>query len=265
MNRQYTYEKNSLRTRYAGNTALIYDEKRSKRKKWRKEIEAATKIALQLEPASTILDIPIGTGRFLMPLKESSHKVYGIDITWDMISQAREKCANNPVDLILGDAMTIPLKNQSVDYVLCIRLVNWVMKETFIRLLHEFRRVARNGIIIGIRTEKRMNFTDFARCGIVNLLTNRDLMANWLKKIGNFVRKVKGKILHEFRKISGNEEKQVIRNKFFVHLFYGKEELASLLNEMGMEIKEEIHIDTLYKFAKWQVQPYSIYYLRFMK
>lgn len=265
MNGQYIYGKNSLRTRYTGNTALMYDEKRSKRKKWRKEIDAVTKIAHELEPSSTILDIPIGTGRFLMPLIESTHKVYGIDISLDMLSKAKEKCAKDSVDLILGDAVTIPLASDSVDYVLCIRLVNWVMKETLIRILHEFRRVARNGIIIGIRTEKRMNFMDFTRYGIFSLFPNRAHLASWMRKIGHFTRKVKGKIRHEFHKTNGNQEKKVNRNEFFVHLFYNKEELACLLNEMGMEIKEEIHIDTLCKFSKWYVRPYSIYYLRFRK
>jgi ubiquinone/menaquinone biosynthesis C-methylase UbiE len=262
---KFTYKKNSVRTRYNGNTASRYDEKRKKRKKWRKEIEAITKIANSFDPDSTVLDIPAGTGRFLMSLKDASHTVYGIDISLDMLLQAKEKCEDSPVDMIIGDAVTIPLKKDSVDYAVCIRLLNWVMESTMKNILNELRRVSRKGIVIGIRTEKRMDFSEFIRFGIFGVLPTPTSIRKWAKNIKNFTKKAKGKIAHEFRKVIGKqqEKKKIVKNEFFLHTFYNKGRMLRLFSDMETDVIEEIHIDTICSFSKWIVRPYSIYYLEF--
>lgn len=262
---RFKYKKNSVRTRYKGSIVSMYDEKRRKREKWKLEMEAIKMIADKLPSGSTIIDIPAGTGRFFPLLAGNSNTVYGMDISRDMLLSVKEKYPGNPINMIHGDAVNIPLKDNSVDYVVCIRLLNWVMPGTMKTILNEFRRVTRKGIIVGFRTQKPMDFPDFIRFGTQCLLPTSTRLKRWLKKIRFFTLKAKGKLTHEIRRITGKQEAQSVKDKrnFFMQTFYDREAMSRLFSEIGMEVTEEIYIDTLYSFSKWLSRPYSIYYLHF--
>jgi len=258
------YKNNSVRTRYKGDTASKYDKKRAKRKKWKKEINIIKQIAYQLDPQSTIVDIPLGTGRFLQSLQEASHTVYGIDISREMLLQAKSKDASQPVDMILGDAVTVPLKSQSVDYVLCIRLLNWVLPNTAKLILKEFRRVARKGVIVGFRTEHPMSTSEFVKLGIETILPTPTNFSRWSKKILQFSKKAKGKIVHEYRNITGKTRpKTNPHNRMaFINTFHDKDAMFKLFSELGMEVREEHYIDMMGSFSERIARHYSIYVLK---
>ena len=50
---------------YRGGVAVEYDERRSSSDKWRREIEIIESIVAEFEEGLSILDVPMGTGRFL--------------------------------------------------------------------------------------------------------------------------------------------------------------------------------------------------------
>lgn len=69
------------------------------------------------KPKSTILDIGCGTGRTTIPLCQSGYKVLGIDITPEMIQNARKiaKIKNLGIVYEVGDATQLKYANDSFD------------------------------------------------------------------------------------------------------------------------------------------------------
>ncbi len=70
---------------------------------------------------SSILEIGCGVGRFVLPLACRFRHVHGIDISAEIIAEAREYCRSVPnVTLSVNDGETLAaFADSSVDYVLC--------------------------------------------------------------------------------------------------------------------------------------------------
>jgi ubiquinone/menaquinone biosynthesis C-methylase UbiE len=272
--------KNSIkyhaRSGYQGKTAARYDHKRSKRKKWKREMAALRTLTTQFEPGTSILDIPLGTGRFLEFYNEGKHTVYGIDISRDMLLLAKAKCSyssanssNNGGDshMMMGEAEHIPMKDKSVDYVVCIRLLNWVTKPIFKEIIKEFLRVARKEIIIGFRCQQNMKFKDFLRFGIVSFIPTPHRLSRWVKTFGRFYAKVIGKLKSlavgaagtTKKKQTGDENQQQV---FRGSTLYDPVETRAFFSKLGLEVKDSFPIDTLPAFFKRKIKPYSIYSLK---
>jgi ubiquinone/menaquinone biosynthesis C-methylase UbiE len=270
--------KNSIkyhaRSGYQGETATRYDRKRSKRKKWKREMAALQTLVTQFEPGTSILDIPLGTGRFLEFYNESKHTVYGIDISWDMLLQARDRVLNldsnnnrGEVCLVIGEAEHIPMRDSSIDYVVCIRLLNWVTKPIFKDIIKEFHRVARKGIIIGFRCQQTMKFKDFLRLGVVSIIPTPHHVSRWVKAFVRFSAKVTGKIKSlaagaagkTKKKQAGNENQQTV---FRGSTLYDVVESRAFFSKLGLEVEASFPIDTLPAFFKRKIKPYSIYSLK---
>ena len=77
----------AARTCYYGKKAFTYDVGRENDSKWQKEY-AAVEHALQ-GMSGTVLDIPCGTGRFFPIYKKLSLGFSGMDVSEDMMLQAR--------------------------------------------------------------------------------------------------------------------------------------------------------------------------------
>lgn len=71
----------------------------------------------KFRPGDT-LDAACGTGRYSEFLNSLGHKVIGVDLSPDMLSQAR-KNRSKQINFLQGNLTKIPLKNKSVDLVIC--------------------------------------------------------------------------------------------------------------------------------------------------
>ena len=87
-----------------------------------------------------ILDIGCGTGAFLQAYPHYEEAV-GIDLSREMLRKAREKNIRN-VELIVGDASSLPIKDGSVDLIVSISVAE--ERSTLPRMVEEFERVAEN-------------------------------------------------------------------------------------------------------------------------
>jgi len=99
----------------------------------------------------TVLDCPSGTGRFLPTLAGFDVSVIAMDTSGSMLEQGRRHHALFQVapEMRVGSALEIPLRDQCVDLVLCARLLHHFSdSEARIRILTEFARVARGGVVI---------------------------------------------------------------------------------------------------------------------
>ncbi|WDT76137.1 MAG: methyltransferase domain-containing protein [Candidatus Manganitrophus sp.] len=103
-----------------------------------------------LEPGSTIIDLPCGTGRFGAFLSGLGFRWIGSDISAQMMAKSQEKVKGN--DRVLGhirsDAEVLPFRDKSVDCFLSIRFLPHLPPDVKQNALKEMARVSRQWLII---------------------------------------------------------------------------------------------------------------------
>lgn len=143
-----------LSKRYTGNRAFGYDRERLGGEKWEREQEVMRRLLSQLSSGSTVVDIPVGTCRFVEFYKTYGLQVTGMDISEDMLASAAAKARACAMDLRLrkGDIRSIDAPDGAFDTVVCVRFLNWVDAEGLSRAFSELVRVAHRRLIVGVRT-----------------------------------------------------------------------------------------------------------------
>ena len=110
--------------------------------------DRVTSIAIEkLLPLGLVLaDIGCGTGTLTLELARFARRVVGIDLSREMIRQARrrakEKQINN-AEFRLGDALRLPLESQSLDAAFCVMVLHFVTDPQAV--IAELSRVTRAG------------------------------------------------------------------------------------------------------------------------
>jgi ubiquinone/menaquinone biosynthesis C-methylase UbiE len=137
------------RKTYYGDKARLYDDGRDTEEKWRAE-HAAVELYLQ-DATGIVLDIPVGTGRFLSLYRKLGLAPLGMDVSPDMMIQAQAK--DRDADIRFGDIHDIPLADKSVESVVCIRLLTLIDTPDINQAMAEMARVATKRIIVSLKTE----------------------------------------------------------------------------------------------------------------
>jgi ubiquinone/menaquinone biosynthesis C-methylase UbiE len=145
------YEK--LSTAYTGGVASSYEARRTGSADWPKEQAAVERFLAGLPAGSSIVDVPVGTGRFLEFYKRFGLKPVGRDISLDMLASAKSKAdaLTLDIDLAKGDIRKLDIADRGVDTALCVRFVNWVDFAGFETAMKELARVAKTNIIVSVR------------------------------------------------------------------------------------------------------------------
>src|SRR4051812_33335739 len=106
----------------------------------------------------TVLDLPCGTGRFTGALAREGYQVVGSDISLEMLIKAatvevgtRADSSGGVRGYVQANAEHLPLRNDSLDCVVCIRFMMHVDPATRVRMLREFRRVSRRWVVVDYR------------------------------------------------------------------------------------------------------------------
>jgi SAM-dependent methyltransferase len=99
--------------------------------------------------ASKVLDIGCGTGRLAIPLKEATGaEVFGLDISAEMLEQAKSKRGAEALHWILGDAQALPFPEGSFDFTLmCLVLHHIADKACAISEMYRVLRPGGRGLI----------------------------------------------------------------------------------------------------------------------
>lgn len=129
---------------YYGDKALNYDKLRSHKTFWKKE-DAFIENYLTKGP---VIDIPVGTGRFIDIYKRKGFEFVGLDVSKDMLSVAREKYPDAP--LHIGNVFDIKYADDSFGTAVCSRMMHWLYPDDMQRAMSQVCRVA-DDVIVSIR------------------------------------------------------------------------------------------------------------------
>jgi SAM-dependent methyltransferase len=110
------------------------------RAKNRMEQGMVRRFLLRLPPASRVLDVPAGLGRFTELILQTGHHPLSIDLNFGRIEEARRRL-RHPVPALQADITQLPLADQSVSAVLCFRLLHHLSPDLIQQVLRELRRV----------------------------------------------------------------------------------------------------------------------------
>ncbi len=146
------------KTRYRGEVAENYLKRRAGGARWTHEQRVIERLIDSFPSGSSILDVPLGTGRFVDHYFRRGLTVYGLDISRDMLREVRTGRSGEalPEGMVHADTECIPLRDNSVDYVVCARLLNWAPMSAFKVIISEFQRVARKGVLVEVRVARAL-------------------------------------------------------------------------------------------------------------
>lgn len=248
------------RARYTGEAARDYLQRRAGSAKWRREQEVVAGFLRELPRGATVLDVPVGTGRFLPCYREAGLRCYGLDISRDMLREAGRAAEAEGMGrgLVQGEAEALPLANGSVDFVVCARLMNWVPLPALIEMLSEFKRVARYGLILEVRVSRPI--------GAVDVLRKR--LGRWLSDPGAAARRWRGRLLSPLHRVkrlmtggyppAAPDRQAGAGDGYLVHR---EEDLERLFGERGLVLLGKGMVDERLSPAGDEAQPFMVYRL----
>lgn len=148
-----------IERKYFGKAATGYIAKRNG-EKWRSEQAAVeTLIKHYLPKHGSVLDCPVGTGRFLFAYGQLYAGVIGVDVSPDMLAEADKEAARHFTRLLTvkGSALKLEFEDKAFDVVVSTRFLNWLTTPEMHVAIKEFCRVARRAIIFNVRFGVRVS------------------------------------------------------------------------------------------------------------
>ncbi len=146
-------EAKQLQEKYYGDYASNYEQRRKHTREWLLEEQAVSGFLSRLQPGASVLDVPVGTGRFLNLYGELMVRSTGIDASTAMLEEARAAAGKAEIDADLsqGDIRSLPFDDDQFDAAVCIRFLNWISMENVEKALRELKRVTRGQIVFGVK------------------------------------------------------------------------------------------------------------------
>lgn len=141
--------------KYSGEIARRYDAMREAAgDRYKAEDDLIGGYIASLPLGTTVLDAPVGTGRFLRFFAARKCTVYGVDISQDMLEIAAEKAGNidTEINLQIGDITNLEFEDGAVDYFISNKFIKWLPSSRHaLHALQELHRVAARGGLVEIR------------------------------------------------------------------------------------------------------------------
>ena len=140
-------------TKFTGRVAEVYDNKRDDNLIWRQEYELIVKQLHRYPQGTHVFDVGIGTGRFIPFYEEKGFKVLGLDISNDMLCQAKKKVQypqRNNIYLAHGDVLNLKSSSvyENLDVIICTRLISLLDASDAIKLMTLFKDLNAGKVIL---------------------------------------------------------------------------------------------------------------------
>lgn len=141
--------------RYYLHRAKNYDADREGQQSWGAEYDAMAELAVHIGRKKTVLDVPVGSGRFFPIYEQAGWSITGLDLSRDMLQVARERALAPEYKrvpfLVTGKANNLPFPTNSFDVVVCFRFLQSIVDfRTAKEALTEFSRVSASFVVIHI-------------------------------------------------------------------------------------------------------------------
>jgi ubiquinone/menaquinone biosynthesis C-methylase UbiE len=151
-------------------SAIIYEE-REFYAGWigwyrkRLEVQAITKLTGMAPEGSTFVDCPCGNGRWFETVAERAKSIVAVDISEGMTHYARNRAGSLPIDveIRLGDAEQLPLKDGEVDFAFSYALMKHLPVPVQYKVLAEFSRVATKGVVCSFGVMNSLSYAIWRR------------------------------------------------------------------------------------------------------
>jgi len=143
---------------YYGDMAALYEAERATSRRWQREQQAVKAIFDLLPEGLSVLDVPVGTGRYLPIMLDRGHRVTGLDSSDEMIAITRQRASElgGTVDTVVGDATRLPFDDGAFDVVLSSRFLRHILPYGLARQsLAEMARVCKGYAIIELGCRDR--------------------------------------------------------------------------------------------------------------
>lgn len=146
-------------------TAETYDQIRFKSPKGRladkREKEIIGELLSDLPLGSLVLDLACGTGRITEYLLSKGYRVWGVDISQEMLKVAQKRLSSfgESVNLRQAEAENLPFEEKFFDGATCIKLMGHVPPQTRVKILKEIKRVSRGPFIVAYYLSGPIAFT----------------------------------------------------------------------------------------------------------
>jgi ubiquinone/menaquinone biosynthesis C-methylase UbiE len=138
--------------KYRGRKAATYEAIRARQARWAWENEMVEQALRALAPSS-VLDCPVGTGRFLPLYGSLAAHVLGLDASEEMLALARRKKRRHAGrhKLEIGDATSTGCDDGRYDVAVCVRFLDLIDEDAMRAVMRELCRVARRAVLLTIR------------------------------------------------------------------------------------------------------------------
>jgi ubiquinone/menaquinone biosynthesis C-methylase UbiE len=208
-------EAEKLARKYHHSMADTYDSLREGEPQWVGEQRIVEGFLPAFPRGTKVLDVPVGTGRFLKAYVASGFQAVGLDASSSMLAKARAKAEAGgwEVQLQEGSIYSLPFPDRAFDLVVCIRFMDWVAGDSFRKALSELARVSRDAIIVEIPT-----FTPFL-----------DIRPFTLSGLGRLLRQWKLR----FYMLRTRSESVVHR----------REDVFALFEHLGLRVEQRLCVD----------------------
>lgn len=114
--------------------------------------------AEEIVKGKTILDIASGSGYGTNLLAKSAKKAYGVDVSEEAISYAKNNYAADNIEFILGDGEKIPLADNSVEVVVTFETIEHI--KDYKKFMSEIRRVLTPDGVAIVSTPNDIEFAE---------------------------------------------------------------------------------------------------------
>ncbi len=246
------------RDHYRNDIAATYIEQRTLEPQWHVEQEVIDRLLHKYASrGEAILDAPIGTGRFIPLYLDIGLHVYGMDISDDMLNEARKSLegSQDQAHLIIGDIETITLSDDIVDHVICTRFLNWVPTTIVGRVLGEFARVSRGKVIVEVRVGSMQGA--FRR--LTKSLTNSKRLTKSVfaspNKLADYVLRL---IRAAFNKLASGDA----TGSGSISQTHKQNRIMELISNNGLQVVEELTLDESYYNPRWISRPLKVFVLQ---
>lgn len=140
--------------KYHGQMAAVYDAKRIKQRRWHEENEAVEEMMKGLRKGATVLDCPVGTGRFLKTWEKMGYRATGLDASDAMLDLAKRKSKKFP--LVLGSATELEsMFKTKFDAGVCVRFLDLIDEGAMREVVGQLSAVVKSRLVLTIRLGSR--------------------------------------------------------------------------------------------------------------